>query len=111
MLELRVKVIGSKPVTVIWYRDGEEVQADDRTKMVCNGGIHVLRVDHVEINDEAVYKCVAKNAAGSDQCEAEILVEGIVVLLVTNILFLLTITFRLLTKLIVGIHRNVVIED
>ena len=71
-----MKVIGSKPVTVTWYRDGEQVQADDRTKLLCDDDIHVLRVQNVEINDEAVYKCVAKNPAGSDQCEAEILVEG-----------------------------------
>jgi len=34
-------------------------------------------VDPVVVDDEAIYKCVVKNQAGQDQCEAEILVEGI----------------------------------
>ena len=75
-LELRIKYIGSKPVTVTWYRDDEVIQADDRSKLLSDDDIHVLRVDPVEIDDEAIYKCIVKNQAGKDQCEAEILVEG-----------------------------------
>ena len=64
-------------MTVTWYRDDEVIEADDRCKLLSDDDIHVLRVDPVEVDDEAIYKCVVKNQAGQDQCEAEILVEGI----------------------------------
>lgn len=75
-LELQIKHLGSKPVTVTWYRDDDVIQAVDRCKMLSDDDIHLLRVDPVEIDDEAIYKCVVKNQAGQDQCEAAILVEG-----------------------------------
>ena len=75
-LELQIKVFASKPLTVTWYRDDEVIEADDRCKLLSDDDIHLLRVDPVEIDDEAIYKCVAKNQAGQDQCEAQILVEG-----------------------------------
>ena len=76
-LELQIKYLGSKPVTVTWYRDDEVIEADDHCKLLSDDDIHVLRVDPVVVDDEAIYKCVVKNQAGQDQCEAEILVEGI----------------------------------
>ena len=75
-LELQIKVFASKPLTVTWYRDDEVIEADDRCKLLSDDDIYLLRVDPVEIDDEAIYKCVAKNQAGQDQCEAQILVEG-----------------------------------
>lgn len=80
-LELQIKVIGSKPVTVTWYRDDEKIEADDHCKLLSDDEIHVLRVNQAEIDDEAIYKCVVKNPAGQDQCEAQILVEGTAVFL------------------------------
>ena len=41
-------------------------------------------MDPVEIDDEAIYKCVVKNPVGQDQCEAEILVEGTAAFLAHN---------------------------
>lgn len=78
-LELQVKVFASKPLTVTWYRDDEVIGADERCKLLSDDDIFLLRVDPVEIDDEAIYKCVVKNQVGQDQCEAQILVEGIVV--------------------------------
>lgn len=77
-LELQIKVLASKPRTVTWYRDDEVIEADERCKLLSDDDIFLLRVDPVEIDDEAIYKCVVKNQVGQDQCEAQILVEGIV---------------------------------
>lgn len=77
-LELQIKVLASKPVTVIWYRDDEVIEVDERCKLLSDDDIYLLRVDPVEIDDEAIYKCVVKNQVGQDQCEAQILVEGII---------------------------------
>ena len=77
-LELQIKVFASKPLIVTWYRDDEVIKADERCKLLSDDDIFLLRVDPVEIDDEAIYKCVVKNQAGQDQCEAQILVEGIV---------------------------------
>jgi len=77
-LELQIKVLASKPLTVTWYRDDEVIEADKRCKLLSDDDIFLLRVDPVEIDDEAIYKCVVKNQVGQDQCEGQILVEGIV---------------------------------
>ena len=77
-LELQIKVLASKPLTVTWYRDDEVIEADERCKLLSDDDIFLLKVDPVEIDDEAIYKCVVKNQVGQDQCEAQILVEGIV---------------------------------
>ena len=82
-LELQIKVLASKPLTVTWYRDDEVIQADERYKLLSDDDIFLLRVDPVEIDDEAIYKCVVKNQIGQDQCEAQILVEGIVAICCT----------------------------
>lgn len=76
MLELQIKYIGSKPVTVTWYRDDEVLHEDDRCKLLSDDDIHLLRVNPVEVDDEAIYKCLVKNQGGQDLCEAKILVEG-----------------------------------
>ena len=75
-LELQIKHIGSKPITVTWYRDDEVIHADDRCKLLSDDDIHLLKVDPVEIDDEAIYKCLVKNPAGQDLCEAKVLVQG-----------------------------------
>lgn len=87
-LELQIKVIGSKPVTVTWYRDDEKIEPDNHCKLLSDDEIHLLRVNPVEIDDEAIYKCVVKNPAGQDQCEAQILVEGTAAFLTCNIVIL-----------------------
>ena len=76
LVQLVVQVSGTPPISVVWYRDDEKIVSGDHCKISCDGDIHVLKIEQAEIEDEAMYRCVASNTAGSAQCEAEVLVEG-----------------------------------
>lgn len=53
---------GSPEPTVVWKKDGEEVDLDFRTKVVDGGN---LMISEVRPLDEGRYQCVAHNLVGS----------------------------------------------
>lgn len=62
--------------TVDWLRGGEVIARDDRIDIISNGNVHQLKISNANIDDEAFYKCIARNKAGKAECEFELIVEG-----------------------------------
>lgn len=75
---LSVRVIGQPTPVIEWYVDDEPVRPNDRISVQAEGDQHELVILEAELDDEGIYKCVAKNEIGKAICEVELLVDGTV---------------------------------
>lgn len=73
---LKVRVIGQPTPDVEWYIDDGPIQSNDRISVESQGDQHELIIHKAELDDEGMYKCVAKSEAGKAICEVELLVDG-----------------------------------
>lgn len=73
---LKVRVIGQPTPDVKWFVDDDPIEPSDRISVVSEGDQHELVIHKAELDDEGMYKCVAKSEAGKAICEVELLVEG-----------------------------------
>lgn len=73
---LKVRVIGQPTPDVTWFVDDEPVEPSDRISVASEGDQHELVIHKAKLDDEGMYKCVAKSEAGKAICEVELLVEG-----------------------------------
>ena len=75
-LSLEVKVPLMYDADVTWYRDEQRLKEDHHVTILSHGDSHRVNLFNVSIKDEAVYKCVATNPAGSTSSDCEVIVEG-----------------------------------
>lgn len=75
-LTLDVKVPPECMAQVTWYKDDHELKEDHHIAIISAGEMHAVNIFNVTVKDEAVYRCVAVNAAGSIHTDCEVLVEG-----------------------------------
>ena len=73
---LSCKVTGQPTPDVTWYVEDKQVLPSDRVSVETNRDRHKLVIHKAELDDEGMYKCVAKSDAGKAICEVELLVEG-----------------------------------
>ena len=82
-----VKLTGSPEPEVQWLKDDKPVKENRKFRSdEDDDGVFSLFVNDVEVDDEGVYKCVATNIKGEVSCEAELLVEGKMLLLLLLLL-------------------------
>ena len=60
-----------------WYIGDEPLKEDDRVTIENEGDVFAVVITPTELDDEAEYKCVAKNLFGKVECVAELLVDEI----------------------------------
>lgn len=58
-----------------WYRDDEPLEEDDRITIENEGDVFAVVISPTELDDEAVYNCVAQNEFGKVACQSELIVE------------------------------------
>lgn len=73
---LKVTVIGQPSPEVTWFIDNETIESEEGISLQSDGDKHQLVIDSAHLEDEGVYKCVAKSEAGKAMCEVELLVNG-----------------------------------
>ena len=74
---LTAVITGQPQPEVTWFIEDDKVKPSDRIKIERDGNKYRLVIKAAEVDDEAIYKCVASNKAGKASCDAEILVEGL----------------------------------
>uniref|UniRef100_A0A8C5RYA5 Ig-like domain-containing protein n=1 Tax=Laticauda laticaudata TaxID=8630 RepID=A0A8C5RYA5_LATLA len=72
---LECKVIGSPPISVFWFRDGEEITTGEKYQATLTDNTCSLKVNALQESDIGNYTCIATNEAGTDECEAYFIVR------------------------------------
>lgn len=73
---LECKVIGSPPISVFWFRDGEEITSGEKYQATLTDNTCSLKVNALQESDIGNYTCIATNEAGTDECDAYFIVRG-----------------------------------
>ena len=75
-LNLQIEVETVPEPNVVWMKDGKVIVEDERTKIVCDGGKHSLRITGTVSTDAAVYKTEVTNKDGKTVDEVGIEVSS-----------------------------------
>ncbi|XP_037554230.1 obscurin [Nematolebias whitei] len=68
-------ITGRPTLQIQWYKDGEELSANENVKIVQHGARCSLTILCPEGEDSGVYTCSAHNDSGHASCEAQLTVE------------------------------------
>ncbi len=69
----------SEMTTVVWFKDGKPLKANDRVKVSSSGDDHFLQIPKVLARDAAEYTVIATNLAGDTFFSVQVSVEGKVI--------------------------------
>lgn len=72
---LECEVIGSPEISIEWHKDDSRIRQTTRVRTEFDGKICRLILLRTELDDEADYKCVARNDFGMASTECELLVQ------------------------------------
>ena len=75
-LTLDIRLPAECKAEVTWFKDDHALKEDHHITIISAGEMHAVNIFNVTVKDEAVYRCVATNAAGSVSTDCEVLVEG-----------------------------------
>uniref|UniRef100_A0A8C9EWI3 Ig-like domain-containing protein n=1 Tax=Pavo cristatus TaxID=9049 RepID=A0A8C9EWI3_PAVCR len=76
-VHLECIVSGSHPISIQWYKDGQEITASEKHKYSFHDNTAFLEINKLEGTDSGSYTCEATNKAGSNQCSGAVLtVQG-----------------------------------
>lgn len=73
-LKYDIKVGGEPPPTKSWFKNGEQLKNDNRTKIESEDYRAKITVSNVTRKDTGVYKIVVKNVNGEEDAEARVTV-------------------------------------
>ena len=72
---LECQISGAAPISVEWFKNGALLKLGNRIRSDFYQGKCTLRICKVTFDDEADYKCVARNSFGTASCASEVLVN------------------------------------
>lgn len=70
-----IVVSGDPEPVVEWFLDEKLISNDKRHMLKDHGAVHSLTITDIQLDDEGIYECVAKNSAGKTTCDCELLVN------------------------------------
>ena len=76
-LTLEVEIQGKPKPKVTWYYESEKLQTEGCLTLTEKGDIYTLHIPEAILDDEGVYKVLAKNTCGEAFMETEVLVDEI----------------------------------
>ncbi|NXC95091.1 TITIN protein, partial [Certhia familiaris] len=76
-VHLECIVSGSHPISIQWYKDGQEITASEKHKYSFHDNTAFLEINKLEGTDSGSYTCEATNKAGSNQCSGFLTVKGL----------------------------------
>ncbi|NXM71581.1 TITIN protein, partial [Serilophus lunatus] len=74
-VHLECIVSGSHPISIQWYKDGQEITASEKHKYSFHDNTAFLEINKLEGTDSGSYTCEATNKAGQNQCSGFLTVK------------------------------------
>lgn len=74
-LELKCPVIGYPSPTILWYKDGKQLDPQAGYKTTFSEGVAMLTAESTKEGDEGLFSCVTVNPEGDDITSCNVLVE------------------------------------
>lgn len=74
-VRLECRMGGGPSDDVVWFKDDEPLQENDRITFETDGDLHAINIEAVEPDDEAEYKCQVTNPKGTVSSVTELIVE------------------------------------
>ncbi|KAK1196573.1 TITIN protein, partial [Pygoscelis papua] len=74
-VHLECIVSGSHPISIQWYKDGQEITASEKHKYSFHDNTAFLEINKLEGTDSGSYTCEATNKAGGNQCSGFLTVK------------------------------------
>ncbi len=71
-----VRVRGKPPPEISWYREGSQIVSSPDFEILQEGDLHSLYIPEVFYEDSGKFSVRAENRAGTQECTAELRVEG-----------------------------------
>ncbi|XP_069971392.1 obscurin-like isoform X4 [Penaeus vannamei] len=75
-IALEVRGTGSPKPMARWYKNGKEIMADDRFKMVVDESFYILKIRRLERKDKGTYCCELSNSSGTAKSEGVLSVRA-----------------------------------
>ncbi|XP_047481488.1 obscurin-like isoform X2 [Penaeus chinensis] len=75
-IALEVRGTGSPKPMAKWYKNGKEIMADDRFKMVVDESFYILKIRRLERKDKGTYCCELSNSSGTAKTEGVLSVRA-----------------------------------
>uniref|UniRef100_A0A670Y6B8 Ig-like domain-containing protein n=1 Tax=Pseudonaja textilis TaxID=8673 RepID=A0A670Y6B8_PSETE len=76
-VHLECIVSGSHPISIQWFKDGQEISASEKHKYSFHDNTAFLEINQLQGSDSGSYTCEATNEAGENQCSAYLTVKGL----------------------------------
>lgn len=71
LVRFDARINGTKPIDVMWLKNGKKITSDIRYKTLEEDEVYTLIILEIVPEDTGKYECVAMNNAGEARCEAE----------------------------------------
>ncbi|XP_042877694.1 obscurin-like isoform X2 [Penaeus japonicus] len=75
-IALEVRGTGSPKPMAKWFKNGKEIMADDRFKMIVDESFYILKIRHLERKDKGTYCCELSNSSGTAKTEGVLSVRA-----------------------------------
>lgn len=75
-IQLECKVSGSQPITISWFKEGNDITTGTKYKTEMKESTAILKITDLETSDAGVFTCHATNAAGHSETSGTVSVKG-----------------------------------
>ena len=79
VVKMEAQVSGSQPISVSWFKDGNQIHSSDKHDVSFRNNMALLSVKDTLVSDQGRYSCEATNEAGKESFQVSLTISGVYV--------------------------------